>query len=146
MKIVIAGAGEVGFHLAKLLSYESQEITLIDLNKDSLVFADTHMDIKVIKGDATSISVLKPPRHPARAGNWKKRREVCPQAWGGEVSTFFIFLLLLLWLKSVLHPSLPRGAPPPQRSSRFFSRHACFATAPVGELAGELSQSYGFEP
>jgi Trk K+ transport system NAD-binding subunit len=24
MKIIIAGAGEVGFHLAKLLSYESQ--------------------------------------------------------------------------------------------------------------------------
>jgi len=62
MKIIIAGAGEVGFHLAKLLSYESQEITLIDLNKDSLVYADTHLDIKVIKGDATSISVLKDAR------------------------------------------------------------------------------------
>ena len=62
MKIIIAGAGEVGFHLAKLLSYESQEITLIDLNKDSLVYAHTHLDIKVIKGDATSISVLKDAR------------------------------------------------------------------------------------
>ena len=62
MKIIIAGAGEVGFHLAKLLSYESQEITLIDLNKESLVYADTHLDIKVVKGDATSISVLKDAR------------------------------------------------------------------------------------
>ena len=35
MKIIIAGAGEVGFHLAKLLSYESQEITLIDTQRDS---------------------------------------------------------------------------------------------------------------
>ena len=34
MKIIIAGAGEVGFHLAKLLSYESQEITLIDPVRD----------------------------------------------------------------------------------------------------------------
>ncbi|WP_452229807.1 Trk system potassium transporter TrkA [Lacinutrix sp. MEBiC02404] len=59
MKIIIAGAGEVGFHLAKLLSYESQEITLIDTNKDSLSYADNHLDIKVIKGDATSISILK---------------------------------------------------------------------------------------
>ncbi|NOY48899.1 MAG: Trk system potassium transporter TrkA, partial [Chlorobi bacterium] len=58
MKIIIAGAGEVGFHLAKLLSYESQEITLIDTKKDSLAYADTHLDIKVIKGDATSISIL----------------------------------------------------------------------------------------
>ena len=59
MKIIIAGAGEVGFHLAKLLSYESQEITLIDPNKDSLLYADSHLDIKVLKGDATSIKILR---------------------------------------------------------------------------------------
>lgn len=62
MKIIIAGAGEVGFHLAKLLSYESQEITLIDTKKSSLSYADTHLDIKVIKGDATSINHLKDAR------------------------------------------------------------------------------------
>ncbi len=62
MKIIIAGAGEVGFHLAKLLSYESQEITLIDTNKESLSYADNHLDIKVIKGDATSIVILKEAR------------------------------------------------------------------------------------
>ncbi len=59
MKIIIAGAGEVGFHLAKLLSFESQDITLIDTNKESLAYADTHLDIRVVRGDATSISVLK---------------------------------------------------------------------------------------
>ncbi|GAA3578748.1 Trk system potassium transporter TrkA [Snuella lapsa] len=62
MKIIIAGAGEVGFHLAKLLSYESQEITLIDTNKESLAYADAHLDIKVIRGDATSIAILKEAR------------------------------------------------------------------------------------
>ncbi|THD67330.1 Trk system potassium transporter TrkA [Robertkochia marina] len=62
MKIIIAGAGEVGFHLAKLLSYESQDITLIDIDKESLNYADTHLDIKVLKGDATSVSVLKEAR------------------------------------------------------------------------------------
>lgn len=59
MKIIIAGAGEVGFHLAKLLSFESQDITLIDNNREQLNYADTHLDIRTIKGDATSISVLK---------------------------------------------------------------------------------------
>ena len=59
MKIIIAGAGEVGFHLAKLLSFESQDITLIDIDRESLNYADTHLDIKVIKGNATSVSVLK---------------------------------------------------------------------------------------
>jgi trk system potassium uptake protein TrkA len=59
MKIIIAGAGEVGFHLAKLLSFESQDITLIDCKKESLSYADNHLDIRVIKGDATSLAVLK---------------------------------------------------------------------------------------
>ena len=59
MKIIIAGAGEVGFHLAKLLSFESQDITLIDNDRDSLAYADTHLDIRTMKGDATSITVLK---------------------------------------------------------------------------------------
>jgi len=62
MKIIIAGAGEVGFHLAKLLSFESQDITLIDTDKECLNYADTHLDIRVIKGDATSISILKDSR------------------------------------------------------------------------------------
>ncbi|MCA0132417.1 Trk system potassium transporter TrkA [Winogradskyella alexanderae] len=62
MKIIIAGAGEVGFHLAKLLSYESQEITLIDTRKDCLAYAGEHLDIRTIKGDATSISILREAR------------------------------------------------------------------------------------
>src|SRR5690554_5991617 len=59
MKIIIAGAGEVGFHLAKLLSFESQDIILIDPNRESLKQAETHLDIRVVHGDATSISVLE---------------------------------------------------------------------------------------
>ena len=62
MKIIIAGAGEVGFHLAKLLSYEAQEITLIDVDKESLAYADSHLDIRVLRGDATSIAVLNEAR------------------------------------------------------------------------------------
>ena len=62
MKILIAGAGEVGFHLAKLLSYESQDITLIDNDKGSLAYADSHLDIRVLRGDATSIAVLQDAR------------------------------------------------------------------------------------
>ncbi|WP_190811383.1 Trk system potassium transporter TrkA [Flagellimonas sp. S3867] len=62
MKIIIAGAGEVGFHLAKLLSYEAQDITLIDTDRESLTYADNHLDIRVLRGDATSIEVLRDAR------------------------------------------------------------------------------------
>ena len=58
MKIIIAGSGEVGSHLAKLLSYESQEITLIDSNDEKLSFPNSHLDIKVVEGDCTSVSIL----------------------------------------------------------------------------------------
>lgn len=59
MKIIIAGAGEVGFHLAKLLSYESHDITLIDLHKERLNYAENHLDIKAIKGDASSLKIME---------------------------------------------------------------------------------------
>ena len=36
MKIIIAGAGAVGTHLAKLLSDEKQDIILMDENEEKL--------------------------------------------------------------------------------------------------------------
>ena len=59
MKIIIAGAGEVGFHLAKLLSYESLDITLIDIDRDRLNYAEGHLDIKTLRGNASSLALLK---------------------------------------------------------------------------------------
>ena len=58
MKIVIAGAGEVGLHLSKMLSYESHDITLVDNNEIKLKDGENYLDIKVINGDSSSPSVL----------------------------------------------------------------------------------------
>ncbi|MDO9036903.1 MAG: NAD-binding protein, partial [Lutibacter sp.] len=59
MKIIIAGAGDVGFHLAKLLSFESQDIYLVDTNAEKLEYASNHIDVITKKGDATSIKLLR---------------------------------------------------------------------------------------
>ncbi len=59
MKIIIAGAGDVGFHLAKLLSYESQDTYIIDFDGDKLNYINNHLDVIAKKGDATSIKLLK---------------------------------------------------------------------------------------
>lgn len=59
MKIIIAGAGDVGFHLAKLLSYESQDTYIIDLDGEKLNYLNNHLDVITKKGDATSIKLLK---------------------------------------------------------------------------------------
>ena len=56
MKIIIAGAGDVGFHLAKLLSNESQDTYVIDSNAKKLKYIDNHLDVITVKGDATSLA------------------------------------------------------------------------------------------
>ncbi|RLD21985.1 MAG: Trk system potassium transporter TrkA, partial [Bacteroidetes bacterium] len=58
MKIIIAGAGDVGFHLAELLSYENQEITVIDLDDEKLTNISNKLDVATIKGSSTSYDVL----------------------------------------------------------------------------------------
>ncbi len=59
MKIIIAGAGDVGFHLAKLLSNESKDTYVIDSDAKKLKYIDDHLDVITLKGDATSLSSLK---------------------------------------------------------------------------------------
>lgn len=59
MKIIIAGAGDVGFHLAKLLSYESQDTYIIDVDGEKLNYINNHLDVITRKGDATSINLLQ---------------------------------------------------------------------------------------
>jgi len=59
MRIVIAGAGEVGFYLARLLSNESHDIVVIDDNARVLNRAKETLDVIAIKGDACSIRILR---------------------------------------------------------------------------------------
>ena len=59
MKIIIAGAGAVGTHLAKLLSREHQECTLMDADPSRLEGLDTDYDIMTMLGSPTSIKALQ---------------------------------------------------------------------------------------
>ena len=59
MRVVIAGAGEVGRHLAKMLSRERHDIILLDPNEDNLAFAKTGMEILPIVGNPTSLHDLE---------------------------------------------------------------------------------------
>lgn len=59
MKIVIGGAGEVGFHLAKWLSKEMQDVIVVDTDKEKLNFIESHLDVLVHRGDITSFETLR---------------------------------------------------------------------------------------
>lgn len=59
MKIVIAGAGEVGSHLAKMLSREANDLTIIENDETRLSKVAELADVLTVLGDPTSISVLE---------------------------------------------------------------------------------------
>lgn len=62
MKIIIAGVGEVGYHLAKLLSSEEHDITVIDINTGYLDRVNISTDVMTIHGSSTSIGILEKAR------------------------------------------------------------------------------------
>lgn len=59
MKIVIAGAGEVGSHLAKLLSNEEQDILLLDTDQEKLASLDANYNLMTVVGNPTSFAALR---------------------------------------------------------------------------------------
>ncbi|MBO7408284.1 MAG: Trk system potassium transporter TrkA, partial [Paludibacteraceae bacterium] len=59
MRIIIAGAGEVGTHLAKLLSRENMEISLLDESPERLGELDVNYDMLTKVGSPTSIHDLR---------------------------------------------------------------------------------------
>ena len=59
MKIIIAGAGAVGTHLAKLLSGEKQDIILMDEDESKLSAMGNNLDLMTVNLSPTSINGLK---------------------------------------------------------------------------------------
>lgn len=59
MKIVISGVGEMGSHLARMLSGSGHEITVIDSDQKLLNEVDNLADLITIEGDTTTFAVLR---------------------------------------------------------------------------------------
>lgn len=59
MRIIIAGAGAVGTHLAKMLSDEQHDIVLMDANEERMANLDSNFDLMTIAASPTSINSLK---------------------------------------------------------------------------------------
>jgi trk system potassium uptake protein TrkA len=59
VKIVIVGAGEVGFHIAHHLSNEKKDVVVIDENADAIRRVSDHLDVQVVNGSGSNPQVLK---------------------------------------------------------------------------------------
>ena len=59
MKIIIAGVGDVGYHLAKQLSSEEHDISIIDIDESHVDATSSSTDVLSFQGSSTSIRILK---------------------------------------------------------------------------------------
>jgi trk system potassium uptake protein len=59
MKILIIGAGDIGFHLCKRLSLDKHDITLIESDPLKVAQAHEQLDVHIVEGSGSSSKVLK---------------------------------------------------------------------------------------
>lgn len=59
MKIIIVGAGEVGFHIAGHLALEDKDVVVIDSNPDAIRRISDHLDVQVVSGSGSSPLILE---------------------------------------------------------------------------------------
>lgn len=59
MKVIIVGAGEVGFHIASRLALENKDVVVVDCNSEALRRVSDNLDVQTIAGMGTSPTVLE---------------------------------------------------------------------------------------
>jgi trk system potassium uptake protein len=59
VRIIIVGAGEVGFHLGRRLSDEGQDVVLIESNPDRAEYVGDQLDVLTITGNGASLPILE---------------------------------------------------------------------------------------
>jgi len=58
MKVIIAGAGEVGWYIAERVTRDGNDVTIIDSDPDKVRLVETNLDVHVVYGSAASTEVL----------------------------------------------------------------------------------------
>ena len=59
MRVVVVGAGEVGFDVARMLAQEQHDVTVIDVDADVLGKVKEKLDVMTVLGNGTSATVLQ---------------------------------------------------------------------------------------
>ena len=59
MKVIIVGAGEVGFHIASHLARENKDVVVIDKDSAAIRRVSDNIDVQVVIGSGSSPVVLK---------------------------------------------------------------------------------------
>ncbi len=59
MHVIVVGAGEVGTHIAQLLSREGHDVTVVEQDNARVAEIDRMLDVSIVKGSATDPAVMR---------------------------------------------------------------------------------------
>jgi len=59
MKVMIVGAGKLGYRLAEVMNHENIDVTLVDMNSDKLERISDHLDVLTVQANGIQIGALK---------------------------------------------------------------------------------------
>lgn len=59
MRVLIVGAGEVGFHLAERLSQENQDVVVIETDPERAAYSSEQLDVMTVVGNGASLPILR---------------------------------------------------------------------------------------
>lgn len=58
MRVIVVGAGEVGYHVAERLAAEHHDVVVVDVSAERLEYVSSHLDVAVLEGSGVSPAVL----------------------------------------------------------------------------------------
>lgn len=59
MRVIVVGAGEVGYHVADRLAKERHDVVVVDVEAHRLEYVQSHIDVAVVEGSGASPAVLE---------------------------------------------------------------------------------------
>ena len=59
MKIVVVGAGKVGYSLAQRLAQDQHDVYVIEKNGDRIKNLENNLDVNLVQGNGSSIALLQ---------------------------------------------------------------------------------------
>ena len=59
MKIVVVGAGKVGYSLAERLAQDQHDVYVIEKNSERIKNLENNLDVNLVQGNGSSISLLQ---------------------------------------------------------------------------------------
>ena len=59
MKVMVVGAGKLGYKLAEAMNFEEIDVTLVDIDSDKLERISDHLDVLTVHANGIQIGTLK---------------------------------------------------------------------------------------